>query len=87
MEEKRVTGDVFTTGQRRSHREALGYDGYLCCLSRCWSWLLLVMEIPSLHLPQMQHIHRQSQGYHLHGQKHHSLKHRFSLLVHDLKFS
>jgi hypothetical protein len=86
MEEKRVTGDVFTTGQRRSHREALGYDGYLYCLSHCWSWLLAVMESPSLHLPQMQHIHRQSQGYLLQGQKYHSFKHRFNLLAQDLKF-
>lgn len=54
MEKKRVTGYVFTAGQRSSQRAALGYDGFQYCLSHCWLWLLVVVVIPSHHLPQVQ---------------------------------
>jgi hypothetical protein len=65
VDNKRVTGVVFTTGQRSSHHGALGYDGFWYCLSHCWLWLLVVMVIPSHHLPQAQHSLHQSQDYHL----------------------
>jgi hypothetical protein len=69
---KKITSDAFTTGQRKSHRAALGYDGFQHCPFHWWLRLLVVMKIPSDHLLQLQCGLHQSQDYHLQVQKYHS---------------